>query len=417
MNDVYLLDLIKGISKALDYVSSTVTGHHRRVGIASAAIAKTLDLSPADTTDLVMAALLHDIGAFSLDLKLDGLDFDADLTEHSFMGHRLLRDHPLLNRPAQLIRFHHTTWKDLQENHSDFDQQTLFLGNILNLMDRVDVLGKVGTSTFDSYQIRSVINSYSNTLYDERAIKAFMNASADDRFWEDMKDQETPFRQLIDIKLEDPLIPQDQLIDFSTFFSHIIDFRSRHTATHSQGVAETAVQLAKLAGMNESDQKRMRLAGNLHDIGKLAVPLHLLDKPGKLDDEEYKTVQNHAVVCEKVLRSIPGLEDVADWACQHHERLNGKGYPNSLNGKDISLGSRIMAVADVYTAITEDRPYRDGMPEDKAHATLDSMAQSGFLDQELVALAMENFEQIDTMRRLIQSRAYSEFQRFRVLPQ
>ncbi len=417
MNNVYLLDLIKGISKALDYVSSTVTGHHRRVGIASAVMSKELGLNATDTTDLVMAALLHDIGAFSLDLKLDGLDFDADLTEHSFMGYRLLRDHPLLERASQIVRFHHTSWKDLQEKHENIDQQTRFLSNILNLMDRVDVLGKVGTNIFDRTQIRNVISSYSNALYDERAVQTFMTASTDDRFWEKVKDQETPLRDLIDVEYDDPQIPRDQLIDFSGFFSHIIDFRSRHTATHSQGVAETAVQLAKLASMNSFDQKKMRLAGNLHDIGKLAVPLHLLDKPAKLDPKEYEVVQNHAVVCETVIRSIPGLEDVADWACQHHERLNGKGYPHGLVGKEISLGSRIMAVADVYTAITEDRPYRNGMSEEKAHTTLNSMAHAGFLDEELVALAMENFQQIDAMRRMVQSRAFSEFKRFRVMPQ
>lgn len=416
MNDVLLLDLIRGISKALDYVSATVTGHHRRVGLISAALAKQLNLSPADTSDLVMAALLHDIGAFSLDLKLDGLDFDADLTEHAFMGYRLLRSHPMLSRPAQLVRFHHMNWTHLNENYGEIDEHTLFLGNLLNLADRIDVLGKVGTSLFDHDHIRSIIGSYSSALYSPEIVEAFMSASEEPRFWYALEDMETPFRDLVEADLADPVIPQEQLIDFSRFFSHIIDFRSRHTATHSQGVAETAVQLARLANMSKSDQKRMRLAGNLHDIGKLAVPVGLLDKPAKLKDNEYEIVQSHAVVCENVLRSIPGMEDVADWACQHHERLNGKGYPHGLEGKELSLGSRIMAVADVYTAITEDRPYRDGMSQEQTHKTLTSMADKGFLDGELVALAMENFHEIDAMRRMVQSRAYSEFKRFRILP-
>lgn len=414
MNDVYLLDLINGVSSALDYVSTAVTGHHRRVGIAAASMGTALGLDATDTTDLIMAGLLHDIGAFSLDLKLDGLDFDADLTEHSMVGYRLLRGHPLLSRSAHLVRYHHTPWRDLQKTSHGLDQETLFLGNVLNLMDRVDVLGKVGTRVFDRERIREVIGRYSNVIYSPRAIEAFMDISTQPEFWERMEDTVSPVRDLIDAEFNDPSIPMDQLLHFARFFSHIIDFRSRHTATHSQGVAETAVQLARLAGMSETDQLRMRLAGNLHDIGKLAVPVNLLDKPAALDHDEYATVQSHAAVCEAVLRSVPGLEDVADWACQHHERLNGKGYPHNLSGTDISLGSRIMAVADVCTAISEDRPYRPGMPEKKAHGVLVSMADSGFLDPDLVALTIDNYAHIDAVRRMVQSRALAEFKRFRI---
>ncbi|MDC0335331.1 HD domain-containing protein [Pseudodesulfovibrio sp.] len=413
MHDVYLLDLIQGISGALDYVSTSVTGHHRRVGVASASIAATLGLDSQDTTDLLMAALLHDIGAFSLDLKLDGLDFDADLTEHSQVGYRLLREHPILSRSAHLVLFHHTPWRDLQDNHDAIDEQTLFLGNVLNLMDRVDVLSKVGTRVFDRERIRNVIGNYSKLIYSEAAIDAFMEVSNGSNFWNKMEDSESPLRDIVGTGFNDHRIPQEQLLDFSRFFSHIIDFRSRHTATHSQGVAETAVQLSRLAGMSEEDQNRMRLAGNLHDIGKLAVPAGLLDKPAKLDDDEYAVMQNHAVVCEKVLHSVPGLEDIADWACQHHERINGKGYPHGMGAGTLSLGSRILAVADVYTAISEDRPYRDGMTSEEVYTVLHSMTDKGFLDKELVELLMDNFEHIDSVRRIVQTRALSEFKRFR----
>ncbi len=413
MENVYLLDLIHGISSALDYVSTSVTGHHRRVAVASASIATTLGLDSDNTTDLIMAGLLHDIGAFSLDLKLDGLDFDADLTEHSLVGYRLLREHPLLHRSSQMVLHHHTPWQDLQDNPGEIAKETLFLSNVLNLMDRVDILGKVGIKVFDREHIRSAISNYSHVLYAEDAIDAFMEVSKEPMFWDRMEDKESPMREIIGTGFHDQYIPQDQLLDFSRFFSQIIDFRSRHTATHSQGVAETAVQLAKLAGMSERDQRRMRLAGNLHDIGKLAVPVRLLDKPAKLEPEEYSTMQNHASVCENVLRSVPGLENISDWACQHHERLNGKGYPHGLDETNLSKGSRILAVADVYTAISEDRPYRDGMPPKKVHSVLDSMVDSGYLDGNIVNLLMDNFELIDSVRLMAQSRALSEFKRFR----
>lgn len=413
MDDVYLLDLINGISGALDYVSSAVTGHHRRVGIASAVMAESLDLGPRDATDLVIAGLLHDIGAFSLDLKLDGLDFDADLTEHSLVGYKLLKGHPLLTHAADMVKYHHTPWRDMLENPDKTDNNTLFLGNVLNLMDRVDVLGKIGSHVFDHQRIRDVIGGYSNNIYAERAIEGFMEASATSQFWERVEDPHTPVRELIGNGFSDQPIPEEQLLNFSRFFSYIIDFRSRHTATHSQGVAETAVQLARLAGMSTQDQQRMRLAGNLHDIGKLAVPITLLDKPSALKPEEFTSVQYHAQVCERVLHSIPGLEDIADWACEHHERLNGRGYPHGKRGHELSLGSRIMAVADVYTAITEDRPYRDGMAPEEARKVLRTLANAGSLDPDFVGLALDNYEQIDAIRSIAQARALREFKLFR----
>jgi len=150
----------------------------------------------------------------------------------------------------------------------------------------------------------------------------------------------------------------------------------------------------------------------LHDIGKLAVSTHLLDKPGKLDKDEYAAVQDHASVCEKVLQSITGLDEVAQWACQHHERLNGKGYPHGLKEEDLSLGSRIMQVADVHTAITEDRPYRAGMEKNQALNVLRSMVNKGFLDVDIVQLVIDNYDHIDAVRRMVQSRALADFKRF-----
>lgn len=412
MKDVYLLDLIHGISGTLDYVSSEVTGHHRRVGIACGPMAEALGLGPEDTTDLLVAGLLHDIGAFALQLPLDGLDFDADLTEHSVMGYKLLHRHELLERPATIIKHHHTPWKSLK-SATKMDGNTPVLANVVNIVDRVDILNKVGMRTIDRERIRTIIGDYSHTVFETDVVDAFMDVSASDSFWRLLEDDDTPIRNAVGTTLDDRLIPQTQLLSFSRFFSHIIDFRSRHTATHSQGVAETAVQIARLVGMNEFDQLRMRLAGNLHDIGKLSVPVTLLDKPEALNADEFSTVQEHANVCDTLLHSIPGLETIADWACQHHERINGSGYPGGLKGDELSLGSRILAVADVCTALSEDRPYRKGMGREATCAALAGMAEDGLLDSRIVELTITNYDRIDAVRRMVQNRALAEFRRFR----
>lgn len=407
MNDIYLLDLIGGISIALDYVSPTVTGHHRRVGVGAALLGKHMGMGVRDVTDLLLAGLLHDIGAFSLNIPLDRLSFDSDLIEHATVGYRLLRGYPLLERPARMVLHHHTLWSEVQQ-----EEHANLLSNVINLADQMDRLAQIGTTTLGRQKIRTVIADSSGTTHAPEVAEAFMDVSTDNSFWERVDDPDTPLREMMGDNVTDLLIPNHQLLDFSNFFAHIIDFRSRHTATHSRGVAETAVQLATLAGMNEDEQQQIRLARNLHDIGKLAVSSTLLDKPARLNDEEYKAIRNHAVVCEKVLRSIPGMEDITDWASQHHERLNGKGYPHGLTGTDLSQGSRIVAVADVHTAITDDRPYRVGMNRDKAASLLLSLSKEGSLDSEIVELVLENHEQIDEIRRIVQNRALAEFKQF-----
>ena len=413
MINVSLLDLVVGVSGALDYVSQTVTGHHRRVAVSCIPMAREIGIDSCSSTDLLIAALLHDIGAFSLDLDLNALDFDADLTEHSVAGYRLLKGHPALLRAAQIIRNHHTPWHELQTRHEEADSEMLLLSNIVNLMDRVDILSKVGARAFTRDKIRDIIGNYSPLFYNEQAIEAFMDVSASPAFWESIRDETIQMREMADGLFNDRHIPEEQLIDFSRLFSYVIDFRSRHTATHSQGVAETATQLAKLAGMDEAETLRMRLAGNLHDIGKIALPLSLLDKPGKLKPIEFNHVQHHVQVGEQILKSISGLGEISDWACQHHERLNGKGYPYGLKEEALSLGSRIMAVADVYTAITEDRPYREGMTPEEARSVMTSLSKSGSLDSDIVGLLLDNFDELNAVRTIAQAKALRDFKMFR----
>jgi putative nucleotidyltransferase with HDIG domain len=412
MEDVSLIDIAGGISSALDYISPTVTGHHRRVGLASAVLGNRVGIKPSSLVDLLLAGLLHDIGAFSMDLALDGLSFDSDLEEHAVVGYRLLKEHPFLERASRMVLYHHTSWRDLRVIRQEGDRETLLLANIVNLADRVDILRRVGVHTQGRKDVERAVAGFTSDLYAPELTTAFRELAESGLFWPLMEDMSRPVREMLSQDLLDVRISPEQLIDFSSFFTRIIDFRSRHTATHSAGVAETAVLLARLAGMDEREQKAMRLAGNLHDIGKLAVPTTLLDKQGALDEAEYTRVKDHATVSAEVLRAIPGLGEVADWAAQHHERLNGKGYPLGLTEKELSLGSRIMQVADVHTAITEDRPYRKGMTRERTVAVLRSMADSGFLDVDIVNLVIENHDHLDAVRTMVQSRALSEFRRF-----
>ena len=146
-----------------------------------------------------------------------------------------------------------------------------------------------------------------------------------------------------------------------------------------------AVALGRLTGMGQDDLDTLFVAGMLHDIGKLGIPLALLEKPGQLTDEEFPKVKRHADLSRLWLDAVPGFERVSVWGGGHHERLDGKGYPLGLKGEEIPLPSRIMAIADVFTALTEDRPYRKGMTPPEALRIVKGMVKQGHLDGDLHA--------------------------------
>ena len=179
---------------------------------------------------------------------------------------------------------------------------------------------------------------------------------------------------------------------------------------HSTGVAHMAVALGRLTGMGQDDLDTLFVAGMLHDIGKLGIPLALLEKPGQLTDEEFPKVKRHADLSRLWLDAVPGFERVSVWGSGHHERLDGKGYPLGLKGEEIPLPSRIMAIADVFTALTEDRPYRKGMAQPEALRIVKGMVKQGHLDGDLSRLLCDHADELDAVRASSQAEARRGFQ-------
>ncbi len=149
-------------------------------------------------------------------------------------------------------------------------------------------------------------------------------------------------------------------------FSEVVDAKSPFTFRHSMGVTEAAGRIGSAMGLSAGRLEMLRRAALLHDLGKLRVPNSILDKPGKLDAAEWSVMQEHSELTRQVLTRIPQYRYLAEIAGAHHEKLDGTGYPNKLHAEQLPLESRILAVADVYGALTEDRPYRAGFPVETA---------------------------------------------------
>ena len=155
-----------------------------------------------------------------------------------------------------------------------------------------------------------------------------------------------------------------------TALAYALEAKDKYTSGHSQRVAETSVSIAKELGMPQDSIDKIRLAGLVHDIGKIGVEESVLNKPGRLTDEEFKHVKCHCEAGEHILTPIVEDDDILKVVRHHHERYDGTGYPDRLSGEQIPLGARIMAVADTYDAMTSKRPYREAMRNENACAEI-----------------------------------------------
>ena len=163
-----------------------------------------------------------------------------------------------------------------------------------------------------------------------------------------------------------------------------VEAKDSYTAGHIERVSDLAVAIGRMLGVGDNDCSVLHRGGVLHDIGKIGVPDSILNKPGTLTPEEFEEIRKHPNVGEEICKSLKTLQPVLDMIRHHHERLDGSGYPDGLMGDQISLPARIMAVCDIYDALTSTRSYRTAMPIAKAFEILDAGVADGYWDEPVV---------------------------------
>jgi len=176
------------------------------------------------------------------------------------------------------------------------------------------------------------------------------------------------------------------LLRLGRVFADIVDAKSPYTGAHSQRVADLAVGVARTLGWKRDLVEEIRSAALLHDIGKLSVPNSILDKPGALDPVEWEVMRMHALYTERILEHVKGYEWFAFASAAHHERMDGSGYCRGIGERQIPELSRVLAVADVYDALSTSRPYRHALDPSEAFAIMDRDGGRGFCGESLAAL-------------------------------
>lgn len=387
--NIHPINLVRALSLALELSSGGLSRHHWRTAMIANRIAEQINLDAVSRQVLLYSTLLHDLGAaynWAEKRRLQNFEINWNIHSHAEEGYKLLRDSEQFGMLALPIRHHHDSWDGSSPLGLNGEKIPL-ISRIINLADRLEILIRDNINIFEQRpHIISSVVELKGKYFDPYLVEVMEEIALQDSFWLDLINPHyyNNFFRHVD-SLGRISFTIDDVIDIAEIFANVIDNTSRFTARHSHSVSIIAEFIARNKGYSDEEMKMMRIAGLLHDLGKLSVPNEILEKPGRLTADEMNVIKQHPYYTYRILEQIDGFEIIAEWAAFHHEALDGSGYPFRIEKKSLKLGSRIVAVADVFAALTEDRPYRTKLSRREVESIICSMAANKKLDTDIVA--------------------------------
>ena len=425
MPQIRLADLVSALSAALDVTEGQPQGHAARTCLIAMRIATELRLATPDQSALFYASQLKDLGCSSNAARIanlfggDDQDIKKDFkttdwsrlgealkytTKHAFAagslperigraarigvagpstgkkmvaircerGAAISRLFGVPEASATAIYHLDEHWDGRGHPHGTRRQDIPLLARILCLAQTLEVFVAAGGVTAGTGMLRARRGRW----FDPEVTDAALRLENQTNFWADAYTAD-PFGALADLEPADVRLHADaqRIDDIALGFAQVVDAKSPWTRRHSEGVRELAVGIARRQGLPAEEVRQVERAALLHDIGKLGVSNAILDKPGKLDDAEFHQMRQHAAYTHEILGRVRGLGQLAEVAAGHHEKLDGTGYHRGISGEAIHPHSRILAVADMYEAMSAERPYRETMPTEKILSILDAEAR------------------------------------------
>lgn len=423
--NIHLAEIVGALSYALDITEGQPVGHSIRCCWIGMHLGRAIGLDDAALSDLYYTLLLKDVGCSSNAARLCQLYLANDLqfkSDYKFIDHTLpqllgfilshtgmkeslaerfravvniVRNGGEIARElietrchrgadiARQMRFSETVAQgilDLDEHWNGKGQPLGLEGESISLGARIALLAQVIDVFYTSGGPRDAmreVRQRKGTWFDPNLVDVFEDIAGDPNFWVGLgaADIEARVLALEPVQLV-ITIDDDYLDDVAAGFAKVVDSKSPYTSGHSDRVALFADMIAEAMGLSADRRRWLKRAALLHDIGKLGVSNQVLDKPGKLDDAEFDEIKRHPELGETILSRIAAFADLARIAATHHEKLDGTGYPRRLTAEHLPLETRIVTTADIFDALTADRPYRPAMPVSKALAIMSDMAGS-----------------------------------------
>ena len=398
--EIDIIGLLSAFSFALDCVEAELihvtSNHGKRVAYMSVCMAEKMGVSDDALRDLAACALLHDNALtqyineeFYSDISnIDTLKVSSDditprqLGMHCIYGEKNLEKYPFKTGVKDVILYHHEEADGSGPFEKKWTEVPLF-ARIIHFSDMLDAFCKAQKFDEDVFnKAVHFIEKNKDKRFDSEVTKMFFDAFDKDEFSR-LGDEHIEEYFWEKVPCEKSFYSFNVLKDLADLFAKIIDYKSEFTSRHSLGVARTASKISEIMGYDKVICDKMYLAGTLHDVGKTAIGNEILEKPARLTDEEFAKMKNHAGYTYMILSKVDGFEEIRDIAAFHHERLDGSGYPFGKMADELTTLQRIMACADIYQALTEKRPYKDGMDHDKACEILKDMADKNWIDKNI----------------------------------
>lgn len=387
------------VARALDYVGVDDLHHNHRVAYIAYQCAKLMGWDKKKQEFTFLAGLIHDCGV-SQTAEHSHLISDlvpSESERHCHTGYQALEECEILAQFANIILYHHTDWLRLQEAPiSPYEKEVTAL---IYLADRLDFLRAKYLKHTDEdlitlykKSIGQEVSLHRGTLFCPEFVDALLKLIQQDGFWFSMDSasiESMPF-SFNELKWLHQDLSSTVLTQLARFIAGIVDAKSPFTYQHSLKVAELSEYLAIQLGLPSSVTKMIYVAGLVHDLGKLRTPDEILHKDGPLDRNEYVHIKRHTVDTEAALKMIFPQSRIGEWASNHHERLDGSGYPYNKTAQQLDMPSRIIAVADVFQALSQNRPYRERLTAEEIVGIMSPMVENYQLDAQVYHLLSKN---------------------------
>ena len=372
--------------RALNYVDPRLIDHGLRVAVMLDAMLEvdgTLDARQRAAMRHV--ALLHDVGAYRTE-EIDRLvEFETEhVWEHSFYGYLFVKELSPFSEFAEVVLYHHMP----NSLFTDQDSTTRLLAQALQVADRADVFLMEHPDASAS-AVAHELAGREPDRFAPQAVDLFLEAENRFGLLEGWRQGAAADPVAFAMSAEDNETTElylDMLV-------HVIDFRSRHTVAHTVTTAWVAYELAVRMLSDDDEVRSVYVAALLHDMGKIGVPLNILEKPGRLDDLEMAVMRTHVLLSERIIDGCVH-PDIVNAAVRHHEKLDGSGYPRGLRAHELTLPDRIIAVADIVSALVGTRSYKEAYSKDRVLRILTEQSEKGLVDESVVRVVTRDYDDI-----------------------
>lgn len=380
-------ELIKAIAASLDIVEIELLGatsnHGKRIAVLTASMGRYFNFDKDYLIALTTCALFHDNALTEYILsERENRETEFNTKQHCIIGQCNVETIPFKVDISGFILYHHER-SDGSGAFGKKEGEFPLAAELIAIADMLDVQYALqNIQVEDLPVVRKDIEEKIGYVYTKRSAEAMLDILTSKML--------LSLHDSVICNTAKSLIPSWSVsteditvIRLAEFVASIIDYKSTFTKKHSTEIANKIWFMCNYYKFDCATRIKAYLAASLHDIGKLKTPTSILEKPGKLTDSEFVIIKDHAMQTYEILKDLEGLDKICMWASNHHEKLDGTGYPFGKKADNLDFISRLMACIDIYQAVSEERPYHPARSHEDAMLILHDMAQKGFIDRQI----------------------------------